>query len=401
MYYTLFTGVITLALIASLYLLLRRRNAIMPDNIPPLRVRRWTAALFATIAVGHLWWMLIYYTANSIDIFNRVLICTILDTVITLPMFVCTMLVMLQDRRRPLWPVAIIVAIGLADLLMVTITGNRMSAVVLLMFFVLVLFISIYMVRAVREYHRWLRNNYADLEHKEVGRTFLVMSAILPSIIAYGFANDSFACEVLLEVFDVIVILVLLWRVETLHDLEVPAVKPIVAKPVAENSEESVIKNSEKPEAANSEKPEAANSEKSVAENNEKPAQAKAGDDQLLEIGHLLVEYCEQDQFYLNRDLSVYQLAEHLGTDRERLSLYFLQHGITYNTYINGLRILHFIRLCEKTTTNKQNATASQLASACGFSSYSTFCSAFKQTMGQTITSWLQSPENTTNIKTE
>jgi hypothetical protein len=32
------------------------------------------------------------------------------------------------------------------------------------------------MVVAVRQYGRWLRDNYADLEHKEVCSTFSIMS---------------------------------------------------------------------------------------------------------------------------------------------------------------------------------------------------------------------------------
>ena len=31
------------------------------------------------------------------------------------------------------------------------------------------------MVRALRQYGRWLRDNYADLEHKEVWQSFVVL----------------------------------------------------------------------------------------------------------------------------------------------------------------------------------------------------------------------------------
>ena len=42
---------------ACLYLLLRRANAIAPEVTSPVRLRRWTAAFFAVLAIGHLWYL--------------------------------------------------------------------------------------------------------------------------------------------------------------------------------------------------------------------------------------------------------------------------------------------------------------------------------------------------------
>jgi len=359
--------VATLALVASLYLLLRRGNAILPENTPPLRVRRWAAAFFASIAAGHMWWLFISYSNNGADSFNRILICTSLDFIFCLPAILCTMLVMLQDRRRPLWPVAIIVILALIGLLMTYFLGDRMSVIILLFFFICVLSIIIVMVRAVRQYGRWLRDNYADLEHKGVGQTFLLLIAFLLVAISYNFANDYIACEILVEVFDIFMIIILLWRVETLQTLEEPAleepaVEPVSTEPMAEEVEAA-----------------------EVTEKTEDDAEDTS------DIGHLLVKYCELEQYYLNNDISVNQLAEHIGTNRKYLGRYFSQQGITYNTYINGLRILHFIRIYQNAVKNNQYVTASQLSVKCGFSSYSTFSAAFKQTMGQTVTAWIQS----------
>jgi hypothetical protein len=44
----------TTAAIACLYLLLRRGNAFAPDVVSPVRLRRWTAAFFAALAMGPL-----------------------------------------------------------------------------------------------------------------------------------------------------------------------------------------------------------------------------------------------------------------------------------------------------------------------------------------------------------
>ena len=351
LFHSLFGSVAAIALVASLYLLLRRNNAFSSDITPPLRLRRWTAAFFATITLDHMWWLFIYYAPHDDDIFYRILICSVLDVVTCMPAILCTMLVMLQDRRRPLWPVAVIVAFSLAGLLIIYILGQRISLTSFFLFIILLLCITITMVRSVRQYGRWLRDNYADLEHKGVWKSFVVMATFLLTTIFYGLANDYFVCEVLVEVTDIILIFFLLWRVETLQTLEEPAAEHSVSDQVTEKGVENA--------------------------------------DNLSYIGDLLAKYCEAKQFYLNHDVSVYQLAGQIGTNRKYLGRYFSQQGITYNTYINGLRIKHFIRLYEQAVAENRDVTANQLFSECGFSSYSTFSAAFKQIKGQTVTSWM------------
>ena len=57
---------------------------------------------------------------------------------------------------------------------------------------------------------------------------------------------------------------------------------------------------------------------------------------------------------------------------------------------INNLRIEHFVRLYREAVAAKRSFTAQQLAQESGFRSYSTFSSAFKQRMKQTVTSWMR-----------
>jgi len=82
------------------------------------------------------------------------------------------------------------------------------------------------MVVGVRQYGRWLRDNYADLEHKEVWQTYLVMLAFLPSIFFYSFFNVDRVFDFLLEVVNIPLFFILLWRVETLQDLEESVEEP-------------------------------------------------------------------------------------------------------------------------------------------------------------------------------
>ena len=63
--YTLVTG---MAMTASCYLLLRRGNAFAADITPPVRLRRWTGAFFASIALNHVWYMPIFFFSSSDDI---------------------------------------------------------------------------------------------------------------------------------------------------------------------------------------------------------------------------------------------------------------------------------------------------------------------------------------------
>ena len=52
-----------------------------------------------------------------------------------------------------------------------------------------------------------------------------------------------------------------------------------------------------------------------------------------------MTENCIAPQLYLQHDLTLQQLAQAVGTNRFYLSQYFSRQGITYNTYINNLRI--------------------------------------------------------------
>ena len=55
-YMVVYGGSIIFALIACVYMLFRRSNAIAPEVTPPLRLRRRVAAFFAIMVISHLWW---------------------------------------------------------------------------------------------------------------------------------------------------------------------------------------------------------------------------------------------------------------------------------------------------------------------------------------------------------
>ena len=334
-----------MALIASCYLLLRRGNAFAPDIIPPVRLRRWTGVYFAFIALNHVWYLPILYLTSNDDILMIDLIGGMLDSMTVFPLSIVVLLSMLQDRRRPLWPIAVMTApvtLGIAAFIA---TRNKalypwIYAYLLLMGLILI----IYMVHATRQYGRWLRDNYADLEHKEVWQSFIVLAVILLTFHLYAYTTDEPAYKYIMQAISLVLIGYLLWRVETLSDL-------------------------------------------SIAQPQSLPAAETAAHDN---IGLLLQQHCIDTQLFLQHDLTLQQLAKAIGTNRLYLSQYFSGQGLTYNTYINDLRINHFVKLYREAIAAHSPFTAQQLAHDSGYRSYSTFSLAFKQRMGQTVTAWMR-----------
>ena len=95
------TGVVPL--IAALYLLLRRGNAVAPGVTPPLRLRRWTASFFVVVALAHVWWLLFYIYSGDLHSMAY-LVLVMVDCMLLFVTFAGMLLAMLQDRRRPVWP---------------------------------------------------------------------------------------------------------------------------------------------------------------------------------------------------------------------------------------------------------------------------------------------------------
>ncbi len=376
LFYTMLYGAAAmLALTACCYLLFRRANAIAPDITSPVRLRRWTAAFFASITLSHLWYLPVAFCTSSEEILQSYLVGAILDFMTLIPCAIVLLLVMLQDRRRPLWPVGVMVApviIGLAaclvyhdiDFLPLFYGYHLLMAAGLL----------IYMVRATRQYGHWLRDNYADLEHKEVWQSLAVLAIILLVFGLYAFGIKGMTYKYLSQLNNIILICYLLWRVETLSDLG-----------EARGSEDS--SEGLNPPQVISRTPAPPRPRTSEAHPPAPPPSHPFTDN----IGPLLKQYCEEPRLYLQYNISVAQLAKLIGTNRVYLSKYFAMQGSTYNAYINSLRIQHFIQLYHEAVATSQPVLAKQLAYQSGFRSYSTFSAVFKQVMGTTVTAWMHS----------
>ena len=355
----LYSGVLFMAMIASCYLLLRRGNAFAPGITPPARLRQWTGVFIASIALNHVWYMPILFATSHDDILMTELIGGMLDNLTVFPLSIVVLLAMLQDRRRPLWPIAVMTApIALGMAVCVVRRSSTLYPVMYVYVASLIVALIIYMVREVRLYGRWLRDNYADLEHKEVWSSFVVLVITLLVFFFYESSDEGPTYPYIMQTICVVLIGYLLWRVETLSDLSEIATRK----------------------------------EEREAEEEEAPRESRIyGNSENIESS--LKQYCEEPQLYLQHDISVTELAKQIGTNRSYLSKYFAQQGVTYNAYINGLRIRHFVKLYQETTASHQSTSTKQLAFQSGFRSYSTFNAAFKQNMGMTAGEWMRIAE--------
>ena len=354
-------GVTVMAMMASCYLLLRRANAIVPEITPPICLRRLTGVFFAFIALNNVWYMQIIFLESSDDIKMTDLIGGLLESVTLAPLAIAILFAMLQDRRQPLWPIAVMTAP--AALGMVACVASRSDALYPMIYayaLPVTIGLIIYMVREVRRYGRWLRDNYADLEHKEVWQSFIAFAIILLVFVIYEFTNEGPAYVYVMLAVNVVLIGYLLWRVETLSDLSTQSVSGYEVASLLDLETTS-------PENHTTSKPQ------NLANH----------------IGMLLQRHCIDTQLYLQHDLNISQLAKAVGTNRSYLSQYFSSQGVTYNTYINDLRINHFTRLCREAVSSGLPFTAQQLASESGYRSYGTFRLAFQQRMGQNVRAWI------------
>ena len=354
-FFVFYGGVAVLSMIACCYLLLRRANAIAPDITPPVRLRRCAAAFLAALALCHLWYLPTYFISSGDESKLIYLVCGLLDSLTVIPLAIGVLLAMLQDRRRPLWPASVIAAPLVVGVVWCIAAHSEALAPLFYAYFIaMFLGLVIYMIREVRRYGTWLRDNYADLEHKEVWQSFVVLIIILLTFGIYAYDIDGLAYEYMMEGIDVVLICYLLWRVETLSDLSVTA---------NDAEEETVVTDS--------------------VEDNDLPSSVSTN------IASLLKQHCEEAQLYLQYDITLSQLAKQIGTNRAYLSKHFALQGTTYNAYINGLRIRHFTNLYHKAVATHQIVTAQQLSYQSGFRSYNTFSVAFKKKMGMNTSEWM------------
>ena len=123
--YMIFYGAAAmLSLVACCYLLFRRANAIAPDITSSVRLRWWTAALFASMTLSHVWYMPTFFLTSSEDVLLSNIVGAVLDFMTLIPLGIAVLFVMLQNRRRPLWPIFAMMAPIILGLAMCSVNRN-------------------------------------------------------------------------------------------------------------------------------------------------------------------------------------------------------------------------------------------------------------------------------------
>ena len=225
----LYIGAGLLALVAAVYLLLRRRNLFMQEVGPEslltidlpsgrklrlchpirasLRVRRWTAALLLAMAASHVWWYGVGQWCLEDDWLVRTITVIMLDHVALIPLVMGVLLVQV--------PVVVFGVMGIAG-------RSWFFGYTLAHWWqlgVCAVFITYY-IYALRKYGRWLLDNYADLEHKEVWQSLTFALVLFVIYTLYTSNMGALGREYLSQVLTVAIVAFLLWRAETLQELE-------------------------------------------------------------------------------------------------------------------------------------------------------------------------------------
>jgi len=381
----LYGAVAMLAVVAGLYLWLRRSNGILPDITPPRALRRWTAAFFLMAALSHAWWYVLGVYWLTDDRLVRNIVAVTLDHVLLVPLVMAMLLRLLQNRRHRLWPwvltqvpILVLAAVGIArhDAFYGFDLTTYWQVAVMVVFVV-------YYTYELYQYGHWLRQNYADLEHKEVWQS-LLFAAFLFVVYEVYFTNPGVMVrEYLAQIETLAIIAFLLWRVEALQKLDPEEKQEIQSEksavPADDASDELTATEAAKADAI----------PRPSLQRRAKPATTDPSD-----IGQQLAYHCEQPQLYLQYDLTLSQLAKTIGTSREALGAWFAEHDDTYNAYINRLRIDHFVRLYREAAKSGRTSSIFKLAHECGYRSYLSFYTAFRQRMGTNVMVWERSEVN-------
>ena len=210
------------AMLACVYLLLRCGNAFAEGVRSSCVLRRWTAVFMAAIVASHVWWYVLGTCFLTDDRLVRNITTIMLDHVTLVPLVMAVLLAMLQDRRRPLWPwllaqapEVLAAALGIAG-------RSEFWGYQVVHYWqlgVIAVFVVYYII-ALRQYERWLLDNYADLEHKEVWQSMVFIIVLLAVYMVYISNAGELVREYLSQIITLVIIAFLLWRVETLQELD-------------------------------------------------------------------------------------------------------------------------------------------------------------------------------------
>lgn len=367
-----FVVMMTILVAMAIYLLVSKRNAFGRELVTDQRLRRkagWAILISVFTYLANI--PLVLWFADDPQL--QQMASVTIDMVLYLPTMLCFMLETLQDRRRwdnRLWWFCVIAVLPLMGWLLTRQTWWTWAMYAL--YLTELATCIVWYIRAKITYHRFLADNYADLEHKDLTWSWIILCVMALSLVNYLLMMSQSDIHVIMaysyvfHVADTIFIGIIVLYIDHQQVLE----------PLAEETLEAEMQEETEVESGGTE--------------NTPIAPISKNDIIIIKIGALLLKHCEATQLYLQHDLSLNTVAQACHTNRTYLSLYFASQGITYYTYINKLRIDYFQSLYRKALREKITPpTLQQLSTDSGFSSYNTFSRAFVSCKGVSVSKWL------------
>ena len=367
-----FAVMLTILLTMAVYLLTSRRNA-FGEIVTDQRLRRKAGRLIFIYVLIYLANIpMLLWLADDLQLLQMASVTV--DMTIWCPVVLHFLLELLQDRRHWDNRLLLISVLAVMPLTGWMLTGHAWwKWAVYGMYLAEVAFFIGWYIRAAIAYRRFLADNYADLEHKEVTWSWIILSSMFFSLINYLlmlFQSDMQVCVALSYIFhfaDILFFGIIVWYIDNQQMLE-----PLTAETDVE----------ELPKEQETETDETTNT---------LTDQTTREDVIITKTGALLRKYCEEAQLYLQHDLSLKTVAQECKTNRTYLGRYFASQGLTYYTYINKLRINHFQSLYREALKRKNTPpTIQQLSTDSGYVSYNTFSRAFLVCTGISVHQWIE-----------
>ena len=391
----------TIMMMMAIYLLVSKRNAFGSELITDQRLRRkagWTLLITVLVYLANVPFVL----WNIDDLQLLQITSETLDMAISYPVLTSFMLELLQDRRRwdnRLWWLSALVVMPMVGWLL---TGETWWTWIAYGMFVteMAVFV-IWYFKASIEYHRFLIDNYADLEHKEVVWSWSIMGCMALSIVNYLLTlNNSdihmaIPYSYAMHAADTLFIGIIVWYIDHQQVLEPLTEETDEEKDTAVSQEDVAQQTAVSLKTAVSqdtaEEPQKRQEAESMETTNSQEAHPTKEDIIIIKTGTLLQRHCEETQLYLQHDLSLKTLTKACNTNRTYLSQYFASQGTTYYIYINKLRIDHFQALYRKALEEGiTSPKLQQLSFDSGFASYNTFSRAFVSCTGISVRKWME-----------
>lgn len=368
-----FAVMLTILIMMAVYLLTSRRNAFGSELVTDQRLRRKAGRLIFIYTLIYLANIpMVLWLADDLQLLQMASVTV--DMTIWCPVVLHFLLELLQDRRHWDNRLLLISMLAVMPLTGWLLTGHTWwKWAVYGMYIAEVVFFIGWYIRAAIAYRRFLADNYADLEHKEVTWSWIILSSMFFSLINYLlmlFQGNMQICVALSYIFhlaDILFIGIIVWYIDHQQILE-----PLTAEAVAE-------------ELAMEEEADTDDTSNMLTN------QPTKDDIIVIKTGALLRKHCEEAQLYLQHDLSLKTVAQVCNTNRTYLGRYFASQGLTYYTYINKLRINHFQSLYREALKGENTPpTLQQLSIDSGFVSYNTFSRAFLACTGISVRQWLE-----------